>query len=322
MLSAEPHPNADRLRVCEVDAGDGPRTIVCGAPNVAAGQTVAVALPGAVLPDGDEAREAKLRGIESNGMILSRARAGDRRRRRRDPGRSPTVAAAGTPLSEVLAVAEPVLELEPTSNRVDCFGVYGVARELHAVTGAPLAPPPWDGDAEATGEGTVEDYASVAVEVPDLCPRFSARVFTDVTIGPSPPWLKARLTAAGMRPINNVVDITNYVMLLTAQPLHAFDLDEVPGGELIVRAAHARRTDDDARRDRAQPRPRDGAGLRPRGADRHRRDHGRPGLRGQRLDHPGAARGRDLERSQHPAHVAQARAAVRRLEPQREAAAP
>ena len=137
----------------------------------------------------------------------------------------------------MFAVSEPVLELEPTSNRVDCFGVYGVARELHAVTGAELAPAPWDGDAEATGEGAVDDYASVTVEVPDLCPRFSARVFTEVEIGPSPPWLKARLTAAGMRPINNVVDITNYVMLMTAQPLHAFDLDKVPGGEIIVRTA-------------------------------------------------------------------------------------
>ena len=236
VLSAEPHPNADRLRVCEVDAGEGARTIVCGAPNVAAGQTVAVALPGAVMPDGTKLGTAKLRGIESNGMILSERELGigDDEDGILELAEGP---AAGSSLSEVFAVSEPVLELEPTSNRVDCFGVYGVARELHAVTGAGLAPPPWDGEAEATGEGSVEDYASVAVEVPDLCPRFSARVFTDVTIGPSPPWLKARLTAAGMRPINNVVDITNYVMLLTAQPLHAFDLDEVPGGELIIRAA-------------------------------------------------------------------------------------
>ena len=143
----------------------------------------------------------------------------------------------GQPLAEVLPISDTVIELEPTSNRVDCFGVYGVARELHAVTGAELATAPWESDAEATGQGTAEDYASVVVEVPELCPRFSARVFTDVTIAPSPPWLKARLTGAGMRPINNVVDITNYVMLLTAQPLHAFDLDRVPGGEIIVRTA-------------------------------------------------------------------------------------
>ena len=236
VLRVERHPNADRLRVCEVDAGEGARTIVCGAPNVAAGQTVAVALPGAVMPDGTKLGTATLRGIESNGMILSERELGigDDEDGILELAEGPE---AGSSLSEVFAVAEPVLELEPTSNRIDCFGVYGVARELHAVTGAGLAPPPWDGEAEATGEGSVDDYASVAVEVPDLCPRFSARVFTDVTIGPSPPWLKARLTAAGMRPINNVVDITNYVMLLTAQPLHAFDLDEVPGGELIIRAA-------------------------------------------------------------------------------------
>ncbi len=241
VLSAEPHPNADRLRVCEVETGDGPRTIVCGAPNVAAGQTVAVALPGAVMPDGTELRTAKLRGIESNGMILSERELGigDEHDGILELAAGPK---AGEPLSSVFAVAEPVLELEPTSNRVDCFGVYGVARELHAVTGAELAPAPWEGDAEATGEGSVDDYASVTVEVPELCPRFSARVFTDVRIGPSPPWLKARLTAAGMRPINNVVDITNYVMLMTAQPLHAFDLDKVPGGEIIVRSARERET--------------------------------------------------------------------------------
>ncbi len=236
VISAEKHPDADRLSVCEVDTGDGTRTIVCGAPNVAAGQTVAVALPGAVMPDGTKLGTAKLRGIESHGMILSERELelGEDHEGIMVLADGPAV---GTPLSEVFAVAEPVIELEPTSNRVDCFGVYGVARELHAVTGAELEPAPWDGDAEATGEGTASDYASVTVDVPDLCPRFSARVFTDVAIAPSPPWLKARLHAAGMRPISNVVDITNYVMLMTAQPLHAFDLDKVPDGEIIVRAA-------------------------------------------------------------------------------------
>jgi phenylalanyl-tRNA synthetase beta chain len=132
---------------------------------------------------------------------------------------------------------EPVLELEVTPNRVDCFGVYGVAREVHAISAALLGPEPWAEDAAAEGEGKASDFASVTVEVPDLCPRFTARVFTDVTIGPSPAWLQARLSAAGQRPINNVVDITNYTMLLTAQPLHAFDFERVPGGELTVRAA-------------------------------------------------------------------------------------
>jgi phenylalanyl-tRNA synthetase beta chain len=236
VLSAEQHPNADRLRVCKVDSGDGERTIVCGATNVAAGQTVAVALPGATMPNGEKLREAKLRKVVSEGMILSVSEL--------EVGEDADGIlvledgpAAGTPLAEVLPIAEPVLELEVTPNRVDCFGIWGVAREVHAITAAPLAAEPWAEDAAAAGEGEVSDYASVQVEAPELCPRFTARVFTDVEVGPSPLWLQARLTAAGQRPINNVVDITNYVMLLTAQPLHAFDLDAVPNGALAVRRA-------------------------------------------------------------------------------------
>ena len=237
VLSVEKHPDADKLSVCEVDAGDGRRTIVCGAPNVAAGQTVPVALPGAVMPDGTRLGKARLRGVESDGMILSEAEL--------EIGEDSDGIAVldwdgvgpGTPLGELIPVSDSVIELEPTSNRVDCFGIYGIAREVHAITGTELASAPWDKDAEASGEGEVTDYASVTVEVPELCPRFSARVFTDVKIGPSPLWLKARLIGAGMRPINNVVDITNYVMLMTAQPLHAFDLDKVPDGALIVRTA-------------------------------------------------------------------------------------
>jgi phenylalanyl-tRNA synthetase beta chain len=236
VVSAEQHPNADRLRVCRVDTGDGERTIVCGAPNVAAGQTVAVAQPGARMPGGEKLRKAKLRGVASEGMILSVSElevGGDA------DGilvleDEPT---PGTPLVEVLPLAEPVLELEVTPNRSDCFGIWGVAREVHAISAAPLAPEPWNEDAEAASGGDVNALASVAVEVPELCPRFTARVFTDVKIGPSPLWLQARLVAAGQRPINNVVDVTNYVMLLTAQPLHAFDLDKVPDGALTVRAA-------------------------------------------------------------------------------------
>jgi len=236
VLSAEQHPNADRLRVCQVDVGDGERPIVCGAPNVAAGQTVAVALPGALMPGGEKLRKAKLRGVGSEGMILSISEL--------EIGADADgilvledAPAPGTSLAEVLPLAESVLELEVTPNRVDCFGVWGVAREVHAITGAPLAPPPWEEDAVAAGGGEVSELASVTVEVPELCPRFTARAFTDVSVGPSPLWLQARLSAAGQRPINNVVDITNYVMLLTAQPLHAFDLDQVPGGALTVRTA-------------------------------------------------------------------------------------
>ena len=199
-----------------------------------------------------------------------------------------------------------------TPNRVDCFGVYGVAREVHAISAAPLGPEPWAEDAPAEGEGEVGDYASVTVEVPELCPRFTARVFTDVDDRPLAAWLQARLTAAGQRPINNVVDITNYVMLLTAQPLHAFDLDKVPDGALTVRAAaegEKMTTLDDVERtfDAETVLVCDANGP-----------SGIAGIMGGQVsevserDDPRPARGRQLERDQHPAHLAHARACARR----------
>ena len=239
VVSAEQHPNADRLRVCVVDDGEGERTIVCGAPNVAAGQTVAVALPGAVMPGGQKLGKAKLRGIESAGMILSsdELELGSDHDGIMVLARDGEGPAPGTPLADVLPIAEEVLELDLNPNRSDCLAVYGVAREVHTITGAPLAPPPWEEDFVATGSGSVDALASVSVEVPELCPRFTARAFDGVKIGPSPLWLRARLLAAGQRPISNIVDVTNYVMLLTGQPLHSYDLDRVAGGVLIVRAA-------------------------------------------------------------------------------------
>ncbi len=236
VVSVEQHPNADRLRVCQVDLGEPqPRQIVCGAPNVAAGQTVGVALPGAVLPGNEPLETATLRGVESSGMILSarELELGD------DHSGIMVLAddlAPGASLSGVLAISETVLELELTSNRPDCMAIYGMAREVHAATGAPLA----DLDVSephVAGAGTIADYVSLTVEAPDLCPRYMARVLTDVPIGPSPAWMQARIEAAGMRAINNVVDITNYVMLLTGQPLHAFDLDRMAGPAVVVRRA-------------------------------------------------------------------------------------
>ncbi len=234
VLSAEQHPDADRLRVCAVDlGGDEPAQIVCGAPNVAAGQTVAVAQPGAVMPDGTKLRKAKLRGVESHGMILSEPelQIGVERGGIMVLGLDGDGPAPGTPLGDVLPISTDVLELEITPNRPDCLGVYGVAREVHAATGATLAPAPW---AEDPGSDGAVEGVSVVVET-ERCARFAVRRFEDVTVGPSPAWLKARLTAAGQRPINNVVDVTNYVMLLTGEPLHAFDLDRVAGGRLTVR---------------------------------------------------------------------------------------
>ncbi|MGN6871443.1 MAG: phenylalanine--tRNA ligase subunit beta [Solirubrobacteraceae bacterium] len=236
VLEAEQHPNADRLSVCIVDiGGEAPSQIVCGAPNVAAGQTVAVAKPGAVMPDGTKLGKAKLRGIESNGMILAEDEVAIGIEHAGIMVLEPNGLVPGTPLQTVLPIATDVLELEITSNRPDCLGVYGVARETHAATGAPLGPPPWSDDPGSAGD---PPGITIAVEDSELCPRFTARVFEDVKIGPSPPWLKARLMAAGQRPISNVVDITNYVMLLTGQPLHAFDLDRVAGGQLTVRRAN------------------------------------------------------------------------------------
>ena len=234
VLEAEQHPDADRLRVCQVDTGDGEASqIVCGAPNVAAGQTVAVAKPGSVMPDGTKLKVAKLRGQASNGMILAEDEVGIGLDHAGIMVLDDALE-AGTPLETVLPIATDVLVLEVTPNRPDCLGIYGVAREVHAATGAPLAPPPWSKDPAVPG---TLDAVRITVECPDLCPRFTARVFEDVKIGPSPAWLKARLMAAGQRPISNIVDITNYVMLLTGQPLHAFDLDRIAGAQLTIRRA-------------------------------------------------------------------------------------
>ena len=231
VLAAEQHPDADRLRVTRLDVGEAePVQVVCGAPNARAGITVALARPGARLPDGTKLKRAKLRGVVSDGMILGESEIDlgvDRSGIMELDGEL----IPGTPLANVLPLETDVLELEITPNRPDCLGVYGVAREVHAATGAPLQPPPWEQDPGSLG---APEGIAVAVETA-RCPRFTARIFEDVTIGPSPEWLKARLMAAGQRPISNVVDITNYVMLLCGQPLHAFDLDRVAGATLTVR---------------------------------------------------------------------------------------
>lgn len=238
VLERHQHRDADRLSVCMVEIGGStPVQIVCGAPNVAAGQTVAVARPGAVMPDGTELLKKKLRGETSDGMILAE----DELAIGTEHGGIMVLddnLTPGTPLAQVLPIATDVLVLEITPNRPDCLGIYGVAREVAAATGAQLKPPPWETDPGS--DGALEGVEIVNDAGPELCPRFTARVLENIRIGPSPPWLKARLMAAGQRPISNVVDVTNYVMLLTGQPMHAFDYDKVAGRRLTVRRAHPR----------------------------------------------------------------------------------
>jgi phenylalanyl-tRNA synthetase beta chain len=237
VMRADPHPDADRLSVCAVQlAGSDMRTIVCGAPNVAPGETVLVALPGAVLPDGTKLGRAKLRGVESDGMILSETEV------QLGPDAEgimvlPDSLEVGEEAGRYVTLGDDVLEFEVSPNRPDNMSVYGIARELHAVTEAPLAPDPGAEDTHAEGSGRAPQLLPVTVADPELCPRFTVRVFTDVQVGPSPLWLKARLMAIGQRPINNVVDITNYVMLVLGEPMHAYDLDRVAGPALEVRRA-------------------------------------------------------------------------------------
>ncbi|HZQ64386.1 MAG TPA: phenylalanine--tRNA ligase subunit beta [Gaiellaceae bacterium] len=234
VLEAGKHPNADRLQLTQVDVGEAePRQIVCGAWNFGAGATVAVALPGAVLPGGQRLEQATLRGEVSDGMILSE------RELEIGPDHSGILVLSdpvepGTPLADVLPLGETVLELETTPNRPDLLSLYGVAREVAAVFDRPLGP--WPGAVSAAVPG-----AQVQVDVEDAegCPRYIGRLFRGVTVAPSPAWMKARLTAAGMRPISNVVDVTNYVMHALGSPLHAFDYDKLAGGRIVVRRARA-----------------------------------------------------------------------------------
>ena len=237
VLTAEKHPNADRLQLCSVDVGEGePRSIVCGAWNFGAGATVAVALPGAVLPNGLTLERRKVRGEVSDGMILAEDEVG----LGTDHGGIMVLDGdhePGTPLADVLPLAEDVLLVDSTGNRPDLLSVYGIAREVAALYDLPLQAMPGVQD---SGHGPKEEVA-IAIEDFGGCPRYVGRLFRDVTIAPSPLWLKARLLAAGMRPISNVVDVTNYVMLALGNPLHAFDHDTLAGRVIVRRARRAER---------------------------------------------------------------------------------
>ena len=229
VLEVHPHPDADKLRLVDIEFGVGETRVVCGAPNVAAGMLVAYAGSGATLPGGFMLEPRTIRGVVSDGMLCSTRELGlgD------DHGGIMDLDAAlepGTDICEALGLDDAVFELSITPNRPDAMSIVGIARDLAAHFGLPFTPTP--GAEFDAGDG------AVPVEIVDAegCPRFTARALS-VRLGPAPDWMQRRLTLAGMRPISNVVDITNYVLLERGQPLHAFDRHRLPGGGLRVRRA-------------------------------------------------------------------------------------
>lgn len=253
----KPHPNADKLRVVETDLGKETKDIVCGGSNLKEGQLVAVALPATAGKPGARVRwhgegepvEIKitpLRGVESYGMICAANEIGlfelFPHAEREILDLASTKAKPGTPLAEALKLDDVIFDVEVTSNRPDAFSMLGMAREAAAIFGAPFLWKPatfrvTPAKAGARKSGKKKLPLTVKIEAKKLCPRYQALVMGSVKVGPSPDWLKTRLAAAGIRPINNLVDITNYVMLETGQPMHVFDYDKLKGSAIIVREA-------------------------------------------------------------------------------------
>ena len=243
ILSMEKHPDADKLRICKVDIGSEVLQIVTGAPNVKEGDYIPLALVGAKLPDG-EIKLSKLRGVESFGMMCSI----DELKLTKDYlpdapdygvyvfNNTPEL---GADVKDVLDL-DKVVEFEITSNRPDCLSIIGLAKETAAALGVDFKSPKTEVKEEAGGD--INDLVSIEIKDSELCYRYAARAVKDVKIEPSPAWMQRRLSAAGMRPINNIVDITNYVMLEYGQPMHAFDLDQVQGRRIVVRTPIAGET--------------------------------------------------------------------------------
>jgi phenylalanyl-tRNA synthetase beta chain len=234
VLDVQPHPDADRLRLVTVNDGASRYEVVCGAPNVATGQKIAYASLGATLLDAStgeprKLKKAKIRGVVSEGMVCSERELG-----LSDEHEGILVLASdapvGRPLSEILGDTVLVIDMKP--NRADGLSVLGVARDVAALTGTTVREP--DCTVKATG-ASIAGRAGAEILDPDLCPRFTLALIEGIQIGPSPPWMQERLLAAGMRPISNVVDITNYVMLELGQPIHAFDYDRIQDHHIIVR---------------------------------------------------------------------------------------
>jgi phenylalanyl-tRNA synthetase beta chain len=230
-----PHPNADKLTLCRVNTGEGQVSVVCGAPNVKPGMLAPLARPGAVLPDGTRLEKSVIRGETSEGMLCSNAELGlgD------DPNGIMSLDTAlkpGAGLAQALDLSDTVFELDLTPNRPDCLSVIGIAREIAIIQNSPLKYPDYAIEDQAD---TIHQQTSVKIESPDHCPRYAARLVENVKVAASPFWLQDRILSVGLRPINNIVDITNFVMLETGQPLHAFDFDNLAQNRIIVRLAAA-----------------------------------------------------------------------------------
>src|SRR5665213_3304279 len=234
VLEVSPHPNADKLRLTRVSVGEGePLRIVCGAPNVRVGLKVAVATIGADLGEGLIIKKAKIRGEASEGMLCSERELG-MSERHEGIWELPDDTAIGMPLADALGLRDVVFEVGITPNRADCLSHIGIAREIRAITGEPLKMP--NAPIDRVG-GEIANHVRVSLPQPELCPRYVAKLIRGVTIKPSPDWLKRKLEAVGLRPINNVVDVTNFVLMESGHPLHAFDFDVVGNGEIVVRTA-------------------------------------------------------------------------------------
>ncbi|GAA0429196.1 phenylalanine--tRNA ligase subunit beta [Lentibacillus halophilus] len=238
--TCEQHPNADKLHLCQVDMGDEKQQIICGAPNVKQGQKVAVAKPGSRLPGNVKIKKTKLRGVESNGMICSLQELGIAEKYIPKNAADgifvfPDDTEVGADAGRLLNLDDTILEFDLTPNRADALSMLGVAYEAAAILDVPLTLP--DEQIHPDARQTTTDYISVDVEAPDLNPYYGAFIVKDIDIKPSPLWMRNALMAAGIRPINNVVDITNYVLLEYGQPLHAFDYDRFGSTSVVVRRA-------------------------------------------------------------------------------------
>ncbi|OIP93500.1 MAG: phenylalanine--tRNA ligase subunit beta [Syntrophobacterales bacterium CG_4_8_14_3_um_filter_58_8] len=238
IVSIKPHPHADQLSLCEVTTGDATYPVVCGAKNIHAGDIVPLAQVGAALPSGDLIRSVRIRDEVSAGMLCSEKElgiGGDASGIMLLPSDLPL----GKGLAEALDLRDAVLDISVTPNRSDCLSIVGVAREVAAITGKTLRYPVavvMENDEEVRG------ITSVSIEDPDLCPRYTARIIKNVRIGPSPFWMTRRLEAVGLRSINNIVDVTNFVMMELGQPLHAFDFRFLAEGRIVVRRSRAGET--------------------------------------------------------------------------------